>query len=215
MKTEYPYPSQAVIDMALENLSSSSVVLDVGCNQGLMGKILREKTGCKVLGIDKSPLVLSRAKKVLDSVILADIDNDNINVQKASIDLIILSNILEHLVDPLATIKSLIPLLKPIGFFLIALPNIAFWPIRLDLLFGRFDYRNEGILNKDHLRFFTLKTFKQLLAEADLEIVETTTNYLGLRGKIARLWPTLLASQFNILCKNHGLFPGKNKKFRI
>ncbi|MDP3955007.1 MAG: methyltransferase domain-containing protein, partial [bacterium] len=116
-------------------------------------------------------------------------------------DLIILSNILEHLKAPLEIILKIKKNLKKNGHLLIAIPNIAFWQVRRDLLFGKFKYQKEGILNEEHLRFYTYKTFTNLLSEAKLKIIETQTNYQGWRAFIADFWPTMLASQFIILCQ--------------
>ncbi len=201
MKNEHPFPSLAVITLAQKYLSPTSLVLDVGCNRGQTGKILKKRTGCRVFGIDNSQEVIKEAKEVLNQAILADIELDKIDFDKELFDLIILSNILEHLKSPLVVLKSLKRHLKPDGYFLIAVPNIAFWQLRLDLLLGRFNYQEVGIISKDHLRFFTLKTFKELLADDGLEITEITTNYLGWRDIIAKLGPTLLASQFVIISK--------------
>lgn len=216
MKNGHPFPNFSVITLAQKYLSSSSLVLDVGCNKGQIGKIIKDRTGCRVVGIDNSQKVLKRAKEVLDKVILADVESKNLILRNRQFDLIIFSNILEHLKNPIAVLKNFKRYLKPEGFFLIAVPNTAFWSIRLNLLLGRFDYQEVGILSWDHLRFFTLKTLKKMLQEAGLEIEVLITNYLGWREKIARLWPTLLASQFITLChprSGHLLFSGKNKKF--
>lgn len=200
MRNGHPFPSFSVITLAQKYLSPSSLVLDVGCNKGQTGKLLKDRAGCKVIGVDHSRQAVKEAKKVLDKVILADIELGKIDLGRDLFDLIILSNILEHLRTPLAVLQGLKRHLKPNGYFLIAVPNIAFWQIRLDLFLGKFNYQEVGILSQDHLRFFTYKTLKELVENAGLKIKESTTNYLGWRDKIARLWPTLLASQFVIIC---------------
>lgn len=200
MTDENPFPNLAGVFLASKYLSPASVVLDVGCNRGQTGKVLKEAIGCKVIGIDNSPRALKEAQKVLDKVILADIESPK-EPFGDKFDMIILSNILEHLRDPLAILKSLKPQLKPTAYFLIAVPNIAFWPVRLSLLRGEFNYKDEGILNKNHLRFFTCKNLEKLLNDVDLEIEERATNYLGWRACVAKFWPTLLASQFLVICR--------------
>lgn len=201
MKNGHPFPNLALIALAEKGLSPASLVLDVGCNRGQTGQILKEKTGCRVIGIDNSRQAVKQAKKVLDRVILADVESNHLNPGKTQFDLIILSNILEHLKNPLAVLQGLKKYLKPEGCFLIAVPNIAFWSVRLDLLLGKFNYQEVGIISQEHLKFFTAATLKKLVEKAGLKIKKAATNYLGWRDKIARLWPTLLASQFVILCE--------------
>lgn len=203
MTDERPFPNLAVINLAEKHLSPTSLVLDVGCNYGQTGEILKKRVGCRVVGIDNSPQAVKEARKILDKVIFADVESDKFNLGGKLFDLIILSNILEHLKDPLLALRRFKKYLKRDGYLLIALPNIAFWSIRRNLLLGRFEYQNEGILNQEHLRFFTHKTAKELIKRAGLKIEEETTNYLGWRAKIASLWSTLLASQFLLVCKNN------------
>lgn len=203
MKANHPFPSPAVINLAQKCLSPTSIVLDVGCHTGLTGKTLKKLSGGQVWGIDISEKAIKKAKKVLDKTILTDINSPDLDLPKNFFDLIIMSNILEHLPNPSAILIKFKKFLKKRGLFLIAVPNIAFWSIRLGLLVGKFEYQDFGVLDKGHLRFFTLSSSRKLVQEAGLEIKEETTNYVGWRAKIAQLWPTLLASQFVILCKKN------------
>lgn len=72
-------------------------------------------------------------------------------------------------------LKALAEQLAPSGLIVISVSNIAHLWVRLQLLLGRFDYTERGILDRTHLRFFTLASFKRLLQEADLEIARLVT----------------------------------------
>lgn len=97
-------------------------------------------------------------------------------------------------------------------------PNIANLAIRLSLFLGNFDYSERGILDRTHLRFFTFKSLKKMLDDADLEILTVRTTpiplpelipalknsktgaFLGfLIDKMTFVWKTLFAYQFVIL----------------
>src|SRR5262249_19008899 len=52
------------------------------------------------------------------------------------------------------------------------LPNVANISVRLMLLFGRFDYRERGIMDKTHLRFFTRKTARAMLEQQGYTLLE-------------------------------------------
>lgn len=197
MTSSHPYPNLALLAIAQRLVDSSSWVLDVGCHQGEMGKILKKVTGGHIVGLDRDSHALREAKKVLDGVILADLERWP--GTSRHFNLVIASNILEHLKDPRTVLLRLKGCLKPGGQILLAIPNIAFWPVRLDLLLGRFEYKNEGILNQGHLRFFTLKTLRKLIKEAELKEQFLTTSYFGWRNRVAFFCPTLLASQFIVL----------------
>jgi len=56
---------------------------------------------------------------------------------------------------------------------LISLPNVAIWNVRLELLFGRFRYQDTGTLDRTHIRFFTRRSFRELLASCGLEVARS------------------------------------------
>jgi hypothetical protein len=65
--------------------------------------------------------------------------------------------------------------LKTEGRLIASLPNVARLENRLKLLFGKFEYQETGILDKTHLRFFTLKTAKSFLKAQDIKSCMLTT----------------------------------------
>ena len=82
------------------------------------------------------------------------------------------ADVLEHLRDPAsAVLERCIPALKESGKLIISVPNIANWIVRLSLLFGKFDYMDRGILDRTHLRFFTMSSLNQLMREVSCEVL--------------------------------------------
>ena len=71
----------------------------------------------------------------------------------------VFGDVLEHLRDPLAVLMEFTESLKDDGVVIISLPNIANIYVRLNLLIGRFDYQDRGILDRTHIRFFTREAF--------------------------------------------------------
>jgi len=82
---------------------------------------------------------------------------------ESSYDSILLSDVLEHLVDPLYVLHGLARHLTPGGKVVVSVPNVAHWSVRKDLLMGRWEYTDEGILDRTHLRFLTLATAAELM----------------------------------------------------
>lgn len=201
MKSNHPYPSWVVISLVWKHASSDSRIIDFGCHDGSAGKIIKQTVGCQVWGLDIDNKALKKAGKVLDKVILADIEKPTPDVPENFFDIVVLSNILEHLHDPVSVLKNCHKHLKKDGFMVVAVPNIAYWNIRLELLMGRFAYQKWGILDPGHLRFFTRQSFLAAIKKAGLHLVSLDNNYLGWKQKIANLWPTLLASQFIAVVK--------------
>jgi SAM-dependent methyltransferase len=86
-------------------------------------------------------------------------------------DVIIFSDVLEHLYDPVGIIKSYQSVLKQDGIIVVTVPNIANIFSRIALLFGFFNYSETGVMDKTHIRFFNKKNLKELAEESHLKIV--------------------------------------------
>ena len=63
-------------------------------------------------------------------------------------------------------------LLKAGGKVLVSLPNVAYFENRLGLFKGDWNYTNEGILDRTHIRFYTLSTARKFLTYAGFAIRE-------------------------------------------
>jgi len=113
------------------------------------------------------------AKKYCKDVIVGDIETmDSLPYPEEYFDVIIFGDVLEHLKDPLSVLKKLKKYLNKNGYIICSIPNIAHIYVRLNLLFGRWEYQDTGILDKTHLRFFTKKTAIKLIEDAEYKIEE-------------------------------------------
>lgn len=160
-----------LIDYVEENKN----ILDIGCNTGELGEYLKNNKQATVSGIDISDTAIQRAKQVLDQAACLNIENQDLPFKEKSFDVIICADVLEHLFDPLATLKKLKKYLKDDGFILISVPNIANVYVRLNLLLGRFNYQESGILDSTHVHFFTLYSIKQTLTKSGFKLIDVQT----------------------------------------
>jgi len=78
-------------------------------------------------------------------------------------DFIILADVIEHMVDPLTFLRDLSSWISNRTRIVLSVPNVAFGAVRLALLGGRFDYVDSGLLERTHLRFFTLATLESII----------------------------------------------------
>ncbi len=153
-------------------------LLDVGCGKGLLGKYLK-KSGIKtVVGIELIKEAEKIAKKHLDKVYIGDIENKSFPIKKEYFDCIICGDILEHLIDPYSVLLKLKSYLKKDGILIISIPNVQHYSVIYRLILGKWDYEESGILDKTHLRFFTLKTIKDLLVSTGFNIIDVKRNYV-------------------------------------
>ncbi len=155
--------------------SPKPVALDIGCGSGALSEAVRKK-GYTVWGIETNTDAAQKAAGRIDRVIKADCtDFESIKKELAgsSFDIIIFSDVLEHLYDPFYVLKEYSRFLRQGGRLLISVPNMAVWTVRLNLLFGRFKYANTGIMDRTHIRFFTFKSARQLVNAAGYAITKT------------------------------------------
>lgn len=165
------YSFSNIDSLSTDLVPPNSRVLDLGCGDGTIGQILENK-GCQVIGVEENRNLAKIAKQKLSKVIIGDLEEKKILEQiskEPKFDVIFASAILEHLKRPEVVLKNLIKSLKEGGIIIITLPNIAYWRIRWELLMGRFNYTESGILDRGHLRFFTVKSAIQFI-ESDCKL---------------------------------------------
>ncbi len=175
-------------------------VLDVGCGAGDLAKRLKEK-GHEVSGIDLSSDALSYAREHLKEDFAFDIEGDDwpANLMSRRYDVVVVSEVIEHLFEPQELIKKLKALLKENGCFIITTPNVLFWKNRLAMLFGKFEYQEIGIMDYGHIRFFTFQTVRRFFKKLGMSIeqenhVYPNFDHRGLRA-IGEVWPAMFAYQ--------------------
>ena len=100
----------------------------------------------------------------------------------SSFDVIVCGDVLEHLVNPQAVLSELKKLLKPDGYFVVSLPNVAHASIKIGLLFDEWNYGELGILDKTHLRFFEANSIAEMFANCGLSIAEAGCTLLPEEG---------------------------------
>jgi len=122
-------------------------ILSVGCGRGALSEEFVQK-GNRVVDVDVPPAGLAGVMEQL---------------HPRKFDRILLLEAIEHVTDPEGLVRDCLSLLRPGGQVVLSVPNAANITVRLLLLFGRFDYKPRGILDRRHLRFFTRKTIRKLM----------------------------------------------------
>lgn len=180
-------------------------VLDVGCWKGTLGRTLVRDANAIVDGIERDG---EQAQHARDNgyrrVDVADLDHGVPPSDGRTYDFLLFGDVLEHLVHPERVLDALTSRLKPGGRVIVSLPNVAFVANRLTHLLGRWDYKDYGILDRTHLRFFTKRSMILLIEGAGLRVVRID-GYVGLYKYpwlireplrlLGRTWPSLFAIQ--------------------
>jgi methionine biosynthesis protein MetW len=152
-------------------VGSGHDVLDVGCADGDVGRLLQE-TGNRVSGLDRDAEAAEKARADLERVVVADLDTSSLldHFEAASFDVVVLADVLEHLREPERALREATELLREGGRLVLSVPNVAHGALRLALLQGRWTYTAAGLLDRTHLHFFTRTSLLQLLEGVGLAV---------------------------------------------
>ncbi len=145
-------------------------VLDVGCATGGLLEALKER-GNEGLGLEgDAPQARAAAARGL-AVTEWDLRRGLPPLEGQTFDVVIFADVLEHVADPAPLLQGARSHLAPGGRLLISVPNVAHLSVRLRLLAGRFEYRDHGIMDQTHLRFFTRHSASRLLEGCGYQVL--------------------------------------------
>ena len=158
-----------------------SLVLDVGAADGSVAHRLVERD-CRVIAIESDSAAASVAERHCERVVVGDVESLDLAdaVDGLEFDVVLLLDVLEHLRDPLMTLKAAAGRVKPGGRVIISVPNVTHSALRLQLLAGRFQYTELGLLDRTHLHMFDRPALEQLVAEAGLTVLDRMRTTAGL-----------------------------------
>jgi 2-polyprenyl-3-methyl-5-hydroxy-6-metoxy-1,4-benzoquinol methylase len=172
--------SESVFDESNHNTSWYKVfnlvrektkVLDVGCSSGNFGKALIDKKQCHVDGIEIDKLDAKEASGKLDRVWILNVERDDLKqLPRNYYDYVYFGDVIEHLADPINTLKRIKPLLAKTGRVVFSIPNMGHVGVRLALLKGQFEYTETGLTDKTHLHFYTQDEVYRVFEEAGYSI---------------------------------------------
>jgi methionine biosynthesis protein MetW len=144
-------------------------VLDVGCGTGNVTMVVQELRRARVVGIEPDAERANLAKGRGLEVIQGYLTNELARTL-GRFDAVIFADVLEHLADPLPLLQLGCSVLASRGVVVMSVPNVAHWSVRWDLLRGRFDYDEYGIMDATHLRWFTADSILRWLKNGGLEV---------------------------------------------
>lgn len=188
----YQNINQAVVSL----LQPAERMFEVGCADGTLGKIMREKNLFREMyGIEIHAPSAEKAKQWYTRIFISDIEEFDLSHVPA-VNAIICADVLEHLIDPWSLLSELTQKLQKNGYLILSIPNARHIRVWGGLVFkGRFDYQTSGVLDKGHLRFFTLANLKELFENNNLYIDQVVCN-MAPKGKLLNLLSLGLLKEF-------------------
>jgi 2-polyprenyl-3-methyl-5-hydroxy-6-metoxy-1,4-benzoquinol methylase len=209
---QFKYNSHYWILKLIDEARRPLRILDVGTAGGYLGAVLKQR-GHFLVGIERDAPLARQARSHYDEFHLADIETFEFPYRE-EFDFVLFADVLEHLREPAAVLRRALPCLKNNGEVIVSVPNIANVVIRLELLLGRFEYSDRGILDRTHLRFFTLASLRRMLRDCGCAVLQTRVTPVPVQlvvpitdGKLfsplhevhyalVRLWKSMFAYQF-------------------
>jgi SAM-dependent methyltransferase len=193
-----------------KQVPAGSTALEIGCGSGRLANILTIWKKCRVYCVDKDPVISSFAKGKCIEILNIDIENTELPYEKDAFDRIIIGNALEHMIEPEQVLIRLRKYLKEDGSLIYSVPNIVNWHSRMKIFFGKFEYEDGTVFERSHLRFFTLRSAKNLAIDSGYRIIwlDVTPSIYLYREKLnflwywmAKAWKNLFADEFIIIAK--------------
>jgi len=157
-----------------ESSSRGARILDIGCGCGANAAALkRGSPEAWVTGIEPNRRAAELAQRACDEVFNGTLEDWARSAAGASFDALVLSDVLEHIADPIAFVRSLgsLPLARG-ALWIVSVPNYAVWYNRVRTLLGMQGYTWSGLWDRTHLRFYTRRTARELLEYCGLSIVD-------------------------------------------
>jgi 2-polyprenyl-3-methyl-5-hydroxy-6-metoxy-1,4-benzoquinol methylase len=152
-------------------------ILELGCADGTNLMFFRERL--RLLGTDVERLVGVDSQRIRDCANYGAFEFIHSTVERfidgcrERFDVIILSDVVEHLYNPWRTIASLRGNLTMDGRLLISVPNLQNVRYVSAVVSGRFYYEESGLMDVTHIRFFSAETLTSLVQGAGYAIRQT------------------------------------------
>lgn len=143
-------------------------VLDVGSGNGILGFVLL-KSGRNITidACEPSSYACGISHEYYRNIYCDFFQNIKTQLSKENYDYIVLADVIEHISNPQSFLNDCKMIMGDNTKILIDIPNVAHYSTRFDLLKGKFDYTDSGLLERTHIRFFSQKTILEMFGKLD------------------------------------------------
>jgi 2-polyprenyl-3-methyl-5-hydroxy-6-metoxy-1,4-benzoquinol methylase len=166
--------NQTVFDEMPSNLKK---IVEIGTGSGALANAYKQvNPNTKYIGVEIDSGYADLSKQYCDKVYLENFESpswDLIN-ELSDADLVIFSDVLEHMYDPWKVLDRLAKSLSKNSSVIASIPNTQHWSLQKEILTGNFNYTDSGLLDRTHIRYFTRKTILTLFSEHGFLISKIT-----------------------------------------
>ena len=175
-KYQYIPDSHTAAAKAVAMVGVNKRVLELGPGPGAVTKLLKEND-CAITALELDSQAIQVVSEYCEKVFACDLNNPewpDLLLGTDKFDVIVATDVLEHLYDPWETLKKLHGLMSTEGYLVISVPHIGHNAVVACLLRGDFEYQPRNLLDKTHIRFFAIKNVQKLFNDADFKIIEAS-----------------------------------------
>ncbi len=152
---------------------SIKTILDIGCGEGAFLHSIKEQIGAETWGVELVPGVAEKAKGQVDNILIGKVEDILNLIPDGYFDCIIFNDVLEHLLEPTEVLQLVKPKLSQRGVILASIPNVRYFYNLYELLIKKdWEYKDAGILDSTHFRFFTQKSMRRMFEQAGYNVIK-------------------------------------------
>jgi predicted TPR repeat methyltransferase len=161
-------------------------LLDLGASAGHLGAAVRDHFR-QTIGFEYEVSCIAALRERFNAATICDLER--LKRLPSKLDAVVLADVIEHLRDAPALLRLVKESLVPTGRIFISVPNIANVTVRIGLMFGIFEYRDRGILDATHLRFYTMRTIRREIEHAGFRVIAVRGSSVPIRLIIGKWMP--------------------------
>ena len=182
--------SQAVFSLA-GSMPAGTRVLDIGCGAGVLcGEFKRR--GCEVVGCDLSETGIALARRTFPGCRFERMGLSELSLQRlgeAPFDIVVSTEVIEHLYAPRTLVRAAFAALKPGGLFVATTPYHGFVKNLAISLCNHWDVHANPLWDGGHIKLFSRRTLLRILEETGFRDLQ----FRGV-GRLPYLWMSMAAA---------------------
>jgi 2-polyprenyl-3-methyl-5-hydroxy-6-metoxy-1,4-benzoquinol methylase len=181
-----------VVDSLVKDVPAGSTVLDMGCGNGSFLSLYRDRAW-KLYGTDFSSTGIEIAKNNYPDIefILGDSQTsaEDLLNRVGPVDLVISTEVIEHLYNPKAFLRTAYDVLKPGGVMVVTTPYHGYLKNLTMAVMGQMDKHYTVLWDHGHIKFWSVQTLGKAIRDAGFERV----GFKG-AGRLPFLWKSMALS---------------------
>jgi len=161
-------------------------IIEIGTGSGALTNAYKKVNPNTIyIGVEIDSSYADLSRRYCDKVYVENFENpsDALLNEFKNADLVIFSDVLEHMYDPWMVLDRISKILPQYGAVIASIPNVQHWSLQKEIMSGNFNYANSGLLDRTHIRFFTRKTMRSLFTESGFSISKITPRIFDFPGQ--------------------------------